>query len=123
MGDAQRGDDALYFYAADLGPTRALAVNAVAGQLPDVDGPLVPGRYLLHVVDQAPGRVVTWVRTGKFEKGVNLDISAGVPWFPLRADGMVALEVHVRKGHNDRIAAITDTGSSTLYITRVSRDA
>jgi hypothetical protein len=77
----------------------------------------------LHVVDQSPQRAVTWVRTGPFEKGVALDIVAGVPWFPLRSDGIVALEIHVRKGHNDRVAAITDTGSATLYITRISRDA
>jgi len=122
VGSAQRGDDALYFYAADLGITHALEVTATASQLPDVVGALRPGRYLIHAVERVPAKTVVWIRTGKFVLGAALDIAAAPPWFPLRVDGIVAIEINVRKGHNDRIAAITDGGSATLYVTRVSRD-
>jgi hypothetical protein len=125
MGDAQRGDDALAFYAADLGRTREIPCSIVAAQLLDKDGPLKPGRYLLHISDVNPTSKKVWVRTGKFEKGTALPISASTPWFPMQLGGIMAIEFNVRKGHSDQVAAImAGPGAPTavLYITAISRD-
>ena len=125
MGDAQRGVDALAFYAADLGRTRAISCSIAPAQLSDPDGPLVPGRYLLHISDVDPANKKIWVRTGKFEKGVTLPIIAGVPWFPMQLGGIVAFEFNALKGYSDQVAAIMPgpgNPSAILYITRISRD-
>lgn len=121
----ERGDDAIYYYAANLGLTRALSVTAAGVQLLDVDGPLVPGRYLLHLGTVSTSAVI-WVRAGKFEKGTPLDIAAGVPHFPMSPSRILAIEVNVRKEDNDRIAAIAagpGTPTGVLYITQISRGA
>jgi hypothetical protein len=124
VGDAQRGDDALYYFAANLGRTRKLVVSIAAIQLPDADGPLTPGRYLIHVDDfSPPGKQKIWVRMGKFEKGKTLAVAADVPHFPMSLTGIMGIEVHVRKGDNDRLAAISSEGSAAVYITQVSRGA
>jgi hypothetical protein len=121
--DSHTAEDDNAFFAASLGATRKLSVSTTPSQLPDADGPLPPGRYLVHVVDyQPPGKTRVWWRVGKFEKGDTLPIAAGVPYFPFRVDGIGAMEINVREGFDDRIAAVTDTGTATLFITRISRD-
>lgn len=121
MGDAQRGDDSLAFYAATLGRTRALNVTIAPSQLLDVDGPLLPVRHLLHIADISPTNRVIWVRTGKFEKGTTLSITPGLPWFPMSFGGLTAIEINVRKEHADQIAAVMSGGNGILYITEISR--
>jgi hypothetical protein len=126
MGDAQRGDDALYYYAANLGLTQAIAVTATPAQTSDIEGALTPGRYLLQIADVSNSGTTIWVRTGKFEKGVALSMVAGVPWFPMKPGGVIAIEINVRKGDNDRIAAVASgpgTPLGTLYVTQISRGA
>ena len=122
MGDAQRGDDAIYFFAASLGLTRRLVVTDIPAQLPDEDGALVPGRYLLHIAElSANAKQITWVRTGKF--GTTVPVAADVPAFPMSLASIMAVELNVRKGANDQIAAVNDLlGTTTnLYITQISR--
>lgn len=122
MGDAQRGDDSLAYFAATLGRTRALDVTAAASQLLDKDGALLAVRHLLHIADVSPTNRVIWVRTGKFEKGVILSITPGLPWFPMSLGGCSAIEINVRKEYDDQIAAVlSGAGSGILYITEISR--
>lgn len=123
MGDAQRGDDALAYFGATLGATRALGVSVAPAQTSDPDGPLPPGRYLLHISDLDPVAAKVWVRMGKYVRGEVLGVAASPPAFPMQLGGIVAIEVNVRRGDNDRIAAvmagILDT--AVLYITEISR--
>ena len=121
MGDPQRGDDALYFFAANLGRTERLACSGVAIQRPDNLLALEPGRYLLHIADLQTPNTRVWVTTGKFEKGSTVSVVADVPHFPMHAEGIVAIEINVRKGDNDQIAAITGGATATLFITQISR--
>jgi hypothetical protein len=123
MGDAQRGDDALYFFAANLGDTRKLEViSANPVQLPDNGGRLTAGRYLLHISDlSGAGRQKVWVRLGKW--GTTIPIEADVPAMPLQLGVIAAIEINVRKNDNDQIAAITSEGDATLYVTQISRGA
>lgn len=126
MGNAQQGTDAQDYYAATLAETRYLAVTSSQSQLSDSDGPLIPGRYLMHISDSAPAGSPpkVWVAMGPFAKGVTLAVSAATPHGPPFQDGRVlALEVNVRKGYNDQVAAITSSGSAVLYMTRISRSA
>lgn len=121
MGDAQRGDEAHAYFAAELGPTRKIDVTDVAAQLPSVEGALPEGRYLIFVDElSAPGKHTVWVRVGKF--GDTIPVTVGVPNFPLSRSGMMGIEFNARKNHSDQIAAITESGkTATLYITKVSR--
>ncbi len=121
MGDAQRGDDALAFYAANLGPTRALFASIAPVQLSDNDGALPPRRYLLHIADIDPPNLKIWIKTGPFQKGVLLGVTASIPNFPMSLIGVQALEINVRKGDNDQIAVVMSSGTGTLYITEISR--
>lgn len=123
MGDAQRGDDAIYFYAANLGRTTALAVSVVSAQTPDSEGALPPGRYLLHLGDDVASTTIVWVTAGPFTKGGTLTAVAAVPLFPMSTARIVTIEINVRKGDNDRIAAIASAGAGTLFVTQVSRGA
>lgn len=137
MGDAHAGDDDIAFYAAALGRTRKIAVSTTAAQLPDTEAPLEPGRYLLHVrFDSGCDQI--WVAMGEHKKGVPLPVAADVPYFPFLVGTVVALEVNVRPKPqspkvapsaksvdkpNTQIAAITNAGTGTLYITQISRGA
>ena len=124
MVDAHRADDDIAFYAADLGFTHGIALTTSPGQIPDVDGALVPGRWLLHVAN-VPSKATVWIKMGKFEKGSVLDVVAAVPNFPMSPAGIMALEVNVREGVNDQVVAlVAGTGNPTanLYITLISRD-
>lgn len=123
MGDAQRGDDAIAYYAATLGLTRRLSVTELGGvaQLVSTDGRLEPGRWLLHLGAMSNGATM-WIRMGKFNEPI--DVSADVPAFPMSTTRIAAIEVNVRKGDNDTVAAvITGPGEATgeLYLTQISR--
>ena len=126
MGAAQQGTDAQDYFAAVLGKTRYLAVTSAPVQFSDADGPLVPGRYLLHIADTLPLNAppMVWVNMGPFVKGETLAVAAETPYGPPFQDGRVlALEVNVRPGLNDQVSAITASGSAILYLTRISRGA
>lgn len=121
IGDV-RGDDAVAYYAGTIGATRSIAVaDGVSATLRDADGPLEPGRYLMQVLNWTSSSAKIWVRFGRFEKGHSLEASAGPPNFPLAQRGIIALELNVLPGDNDRAAAIGDGGGGTLYLTRISR--
>lgn len=127
-GSAHNAEDDIAFYAASLGITHKIVVGAAPSQLPDAGGPLVPGRWLLHLADVSKNTKV-WIRMGKFEKGATpLVVAADVPHFPMHVAGLVAIEVNVRQGVNDQVAAIIDgpanppNPAANLYITLVSRD-
>ncbi len=125
MGDAQRGDDAIAFYAASIGKTRKLVAAPGPTQMLDADGPLAPGRYLLHIAAMS-NLGVLWVAIGAFEKGSPLSVAADVPFFPMQASGIVAIETNVLKGDSDRIAVIAagpNSPTGTLFITPISRSA
>jgi hypothetical protein len=62
-----------------------------------------------------------FVRLRPWVAATTVTAVADAPDFPLHLAGLVAVEVNVRKGHNDRLAAITTTGAATLYATRISR--
>ena len=117
-----RGDDVIAYYAADLGKTRELALTNVSAQLPDAGGPLPPGRYLIHLGVLSALAAVAWVKTGPFDIAVPLVATAAVPCFPMTVARVMAIEINVRKGHNDRVAAIMDAAfTGTLYVTAISR--
>ena len=92
-------------------------------QRPDNALALPPGRYVLHIADVSSDGAKVWVAMGKFAKSVTLVVVASVPHFPMSATGIIAIEVNIRKGDNDQIAAITSAGTANLYITQVSRAA
>jgi len=121
MGDAQRGDDALAYFGATLGATRALAASGAAAQTSDPDGPLPPGRYLLHISDVSLSAAKVWVRMGAYVRGEVLPITAAPPAFPMQLGGIVAIEVNVRRHDNDRVAVVMSAGTAILYITEISR--
>lgn len=117
-----RSDDDVYFYAANLGRTERLACSAVSATRAAGDGALPPGRYLLHLGEQSAQTVRVWVKTGKASDGV-LVATADVPCFPMVLSGVAAIEINVRKDDNDQVAAITDGGTASLFITQISRQA
>lgn len=122
---AARGDDAIAFYAADLGETRALAATTSGDQTTDVDGALVPGRYLIQIVNVSDSAAIVWIHAGAFEKGKPITLAAGPGRrrAPLSTQSVVAIETNVLKGDSDRIGAITTVGTATVYVTRISRGA
>ena len=125
MGNAQQGEDAQHYFAANLGRTRRLVAGAVAVQIEDVDGKLVAGRYLLHIAGLSSNATL-WVATGPFKKGVSLPVVADVPFFPMSPSGILAIEINVRPGYNDQVSVIAAGGGSpagNLYITQISRGA
>lgn len=123
---AANPDDQQDYFAADVGPTRTLAVVAAnmvssAGATPaDPEGALPPGKYLLQ--RGAPGGAdVMWIDAIPFKKGdaAWTGLSAAAPRMPLIRDSLV---IHVRKGHNDRIVArVTGGVGAALHITQISR--
>lgn len=120
MTDHSAADDVAYF-AADLGLTRLIAVSTVPAQLATADGPLAPGRYAVFI-DDCVGLGKAWVRTGPWNGGAVLPVTAGIPWFPMCQGGLVFVEFHVRQGVNDQIAVVSSVGTANLYITGISRD-
>jgi hypothetical protein len=119
---AVRGDDAVAFYAAKLGPTTLLASGVAAAQTPDADGALVPGRYLVQIANIV-GAGVTWIKMVPFVKGQTETLAVGVPAFPMQAGGVTSFTVNVLLNVNDRVVSVTSAGTSNVYLTRISRDA
>lgn len=109
-------DDLRYFYSAVLGRSEELSVTDAAAV--EVEEPLAPGRYLLHILD-ATGRI--YVRQGLH--GDN-DPVASTPSFPMESSGIKAIEIIVRPGADiDSIAArAVATVTATLVVTKISRD-
>ncbi len=125
MSNDAKSADVVGFYAADIGITRALVIGAGASAMTsDADGPLTPGRWVIQL-RTALLTEYAWIRVGTYKKGTPLSASTGPGnnRFPLSPSALIAIEFHVRKGVNDRIAGITESGAATLYISRVSTDA
>jgi hypothetical protein len=118
-----RGEDLAAFFAAELGRTRKLALTVASAQTPDTEGALPPGRYLLQIADLSSASAKVFIRARPFVAGDTVTAVADAPDFPLHLAGLVAIEFHVRKGYNDRIAAILTAGTGNLFITEVSRRA
>lgn len=116
-----RSSDDLAFFAAALGPTIELEADVTGDQTSDDVGALEPGRYLVQL--RATVDDITWITVGPFVKGDPITAHNDVPAFPLSRIGLMAVEFHVRKGLNDRVAARTAAGTSSVYITKVSYDA
>lgn len=123
MGTEHTAEDDVAFFAATLAETVELAASAVAAQTPDAGGPLPPGRYLIQVLDFQNTNTKCWVRLVKFVKSTPAIVAAAVPNFPMSPEGVVAIEVNIREGHNDRLEAITQGGNATVYATRISYGA
>lgn len=116
-----RGDDVIAYYASTIGFTRALGVSAISAQVPDEQGPLEPGRWLLQLLDRQSAATRAWLAFGPFRRGEPLVAVVGPPYFPMSGRGLIALEFNVRRGDNDRVAAVAENGTATLYLTRLSR--
>ena len=121
MGGVAQGQDDIAFFAAYIEETRELSISTGSTQTSDDDGPLTPGRWLIQVRDTTN---YVWIKVGKYEKGIPLVATAGAAQkqFPLSLSGLIAIELNVREGDGDRIAAITEAGGGTLYLSRVSRE-
>jgi len=119
---AEQGQDAIAFFAASVEETRALTLSASSAQIPDNDGALPPGRYLLLLRDTEVSSW-TWIQFGPFVKGgtVTATVGAGVDKLPLSRQAIIGFEVNINAGENDRIAAINESGGGTLYMIRISR--
>lgn len=113
---AAHQDDLRYFYSAVLGRSQELAITD-AGSVEVVD-PLLPGRYLVHILD-ATGRI--YVRQGPH--GANTATQAA-PDFPMDSSGIKAIEIVVKKGSglNSIAARAVATFTATLVVTKISRD-
>lgn len=116
-----RGDDVIAYYAGTLGFTRALDVGPTSTMIPDAEGALEPGRYLVQLLDCSASGMKAWLAFGAFARAGTVVAAAGPPHFPLGPRGLIALEFNVRKGDNDRVAVIGDGGTARLYLTRISR--
>ena len=121
--DDVRGDDAIAYYAASIGFTRKLDISPVSAQLPDDGGPLEPGRYVIQLLKPSSSSVIAFVQLGPFIKGAPLIAVADAPSFPMQLGHLIAIEFNALLNVNNRVAGITDQGTATLYITRISRDA
>lgn len=123
MAGQHREDDDVAYFAAKLGLTYRLAMSGVAAQTSDDDGALPPGRYLIHLGNLTNGARV-WVQMGVFAKGGTITPVIGPPSFPMSTTRIQAIEVNVRKGANDRVAAILESTSQNpsgeLFITNIS---
>lgn len=117
-----RPDDLLAFYQSDLGRARVLPLTAASAQIDDDDGPLEPGRYLF-IFRGAAGQW-GWFKLGAFEKGTPMDDAGIENGFPLSVDSIQAIEVNIRRGHNDRVAGILEAaGAAKLYMCPLSVNA
>lgn len=119
-------NDVRMFYAADLGPTRDLPLTAAgSAQIPDVDGALEPGRYLVQVFADAGGKPVDrcWLKFGKFVAGETLTATAAPPSYIVDPDGAYVFEIVIRGGYNDRLAGLVEAAGAdhTVYLTRIDR--
>ena len=125
MAGAHDGeDDRDFFHAAIERTYPPLAVTTGGAQTSDADGALPSGRYLIQAMNFiGASSIICWVRTGAFIKGAPLSLVSGpgLNTVPLNTGAAVAIEINVKKDYNDRIGAITSTGSCTVFITRVSR--
>jgi len=118
---AHNGHDDIGFYEADIGYTWELSVTDGGVSLDDDQGPLPPGRYLIHAFNLSPDTGVCWVHAGAAKTVLSLAASAGRKRFPLNTKAIIALETHVRAGDSDKIGAITTSGATcTLFISLVS---
>lgn len=118
----EQGQDAIAFFAADVEETRALSLSTSSAQIPDVDGPLPPGRYMLLLRDTDVSDW-TWIKFGKFVTGgtITATVGPGADKLPLSRQAIIGFEINITPGRNDRIAAINESGGGTLYMIRISR--
>ena len=124
-GAAHNGDDDIAFYAADVGYTYVLPLTTGLSTLPAVDGALVPGRYLVQVGGLTTG-AIAWVHFDAYQDdppAISNPTGAGRQRVPLMATGLIAIETHAVAKYSNRISGIVTSGTATLYVTRVSRDA
>ena len=124
MGDGARAGDEVGFFAAAIEVTRSLSLSTTSVQLTDAQGPLAPGRYVIQLRPASSAEIWCWVHAGPFIKGdvITATTGEGRNRFPLSNAGLIAIEFHVRRDVNDRIAAVLESGSGTLYISKVSWD-
>lgn len=126
---AAHADDLRHRYAEHIGPSIVLAGVASGGstELPD---PLPPGRYLLHTQDVA-GAAKLWVRQGPHGKVPAATAAAPNTPIDLTEDPRLKLPLMAKpagKGAGtelkatDGLSFITDAGTVTVVLTRISRE-
>lgn len=110
-------NDMLDFFGGDMG--FSVVVTPTGSSVPS--GLLRPGSYLVQLIE-ADGPV--WVRVGAFSASAPPVAVANAPSFPMdNSGGLRAFPLHVRKNHNDQVAAIRGGATTTgrLIITPTSR--
>ena len=114
-------DDLRYFYSEALGATVLLSVSTVSAVTPELE----PGRYRVRYLDMA-GATKLWLRQGDSD---SLAATAAVPSTPFAlpaAQGelfITTARATTGGGPNKGsfIAALTDAGTLTLVLTKISR--
>lgn len=101
--------------AADIGISYSVSMSTAAAH----SVKLPPGRYLIQVLDISTNRV--WMALRPWKTGRAADITAGVPYFPMDANGVRAMEVQVKPGFNDQVSAIMSGGTGLMIITLIER--
>lgn len=119
-------DDLRFFYAEALGPCEILAAVG-SGAAVKTGAPLLPGRYLVQFHTVA-GATLVWCRQGAHE-GVEAVAAAPATPFDVSQDPRPTFVCMVRpsgkgggaESQTDGLSFVTDAGTVTVAITRVSR--
>ena len=121
-------DDLRHWYAEHIGPSVVLAAVGSAAAVPS--GKLASGRYLLHVQDVAGGATKLWVRQGPdSNKPIAVAAAPATPIdlledpihkFPFMAKPAGEGAGAAQKA-TDSLSFITDAGTITVVLTRISR--
>lgn len=123
-GSAHRGDHDVAFYEATIGYTFGGGTGTTAPSYlnSDDDGPLPPARYLIQVIEVGNSDTVCWIGTEPFEKGSTPSAidGPGPDRIPLKRTTLLAIEMHVLAGENDRIVIQTSVSTAIVYVTQVS---
>jgi hypothetical protein len=115
-------DDLRNFYNEHLGDSAIISAIA-GGSLPTLQ--LTPGRYLIHFADIAGGCTKVWIRQGPYSATAPVLAAAAVPSTPFDVSAPPYALIHVMARFNttDQIAAITNAGTASVIVTKVSRDS
>lgn len=118
--------DERLFFRAGIGASIRLGLDGSSRQIPDVNGAIPPGKYVVQFLGLT---AIAWVRSAPFVKGET--ITAAVPAglaagatdtpneFPVDAAISTSFLLHVRSGINDRLAVILSAGTATMVMTQL----
>ena len=112
---AAHADDLRHYFAERIGRSEVYA--GVASGAETVAEPLLPGRYRLHTLAVA-GAALLWVRQGEAGK---VTAVAAAPSTPIDlAESPRSQLVFMVKPSTTGLAFITDAGSVTVVVSRIS---